>query len=83
MMKWLATSPVASILKITLGAALGGVLSWLMTANVGPLWVAVGSAVIPVLVNYLNPDDARYGRGSQPHWRDLASREEFQIEGED
>lgn len=82
MMQWLATSPIASILKITLGAALGGVLSWLATANIGPLWVAVGSAVLPVAINALNPDDPRYGRGQQPHYLDQASRDEFVIEGE-
>lgn len=82
-MKWIATSPYASLLKILTGAALGGLLSWLMVADVDPIMVAIGSAVIPVAINWLNPDDARYGRGSQPHWRDLASREELQIEGED
>jgi len=59
---WLAVSPTASLLKISLGAALGAVLSWLMTADIHPLIVAVGAAVIPVLVNGLNPADPRWGR---------------------
>lgn len=58
---WLAVSPIASLLKISLGAALGAVLSWLMTADIHPLIVAVGAAVIPVLVNGLNPSDPRWG----------------------
>ncbi len=57
---WLAVSPIASLLKISLGAALGAVLSWLMTADIHPLIVAVGAAVIPVLVNGLNPADPNY-----------------------
>lgn len=82
-MKWLATSPYASLVKILTGAALGGLLSWLMAANVDPLMVAIGSAVIPVAINWLNPDDPRYGKGAQPHYHDQANREEFEIEGED
>jgi hypothetical protein len=81
-MKWLATSPYASLLKILTGAALGGLLSWLMAADVSPLMVAIGSAVIPVAINWLNPDDPRYGKGSQPHYQDQANRPEFEIEGE-
>lgn len=64
MESWLARSPVASFVKILVGAALGGVLSWLMVSEVDPLIVAVGSAVIPVCVNWLNPADTRYGKGS-------------------
>lgn len=59
---WLATSPIASILKIAVGAALGGVVDYLTTSNVNPIVVAVGAAVIPVAVNAINPDDPRYGR---------------------
>ncbi len=32
-----------------------------MTADIHPLIVAVGAAVIPVLVNGLNPADPRWG----------------------
>ena len=66
--EWLAISPLASLLKISLGAALGAVLSWLMTADVHPLVVAVGAAVIPVLVNGLNPEDPRWGN---VNWEEL------------
>lgn len=60
---WLARSPVASVLKIAVGAGLGAALDYLVTADVSPLVVAVAAAVVPVLVNFLNPADARYGRG--------------------
>ena len=58
---WLASTWEGSIVKITAGAALGAVLSWLMTADVHPLIVAIGAAAIPVLINALNNEDPRYG----------------------
>ena len=62
MKHWLATSWEGSILKIAAGAGLGAVLSWLATADVHPLIVAVSAAVITVIINALNGDDSRYGR---------------------
>lgn len=59
--EWLATSPTASFLKIMVAAGLGAVASWVATAQVHPLVVAVAAAVIPVAINYLNPQDTRYG----------------------
>jgi len=62
MKHWLASTWEGSIVKIATGAALGALLSWLATADVHPLIVAVSAAVIPVIINALNGDDARYGR---------------------
>ena len=62
MKHWLATSWEGSIAKIAGGAALGALLSWLATADVHPLIVAVSAAVIPVIINALNGQDLRYGR---------------------
>lgn len=59
--EWLAVSPLASVIKISIGAALGAVGSWVTTADIHPLIVAVSAAVIPVLVNALNPADPRWG----------------------
>lgn len=59
--EWLAVSPLASLIKISLGAGLGAVGSWLATADIHPLIVAIGAAVIPILVNGLNPADPRWG----------------------
>ena len=61
MKKWLANTWEGSIVKITAGAALGAIASWLMTADIHPLIVAIGAAVIPVLINALNSADKRYG----------------------
>jgi len=62
MKHWLASTWEGSIVKIASGAALGALLSWLATADVHPLIVAVSAAVIPVIINALNGDDSRYGR---------------------
>jgi hypothetical protein len=40
---------------------LGAAADQLATSNVSPIWVAVGAAAVPIIVNYLNPDDPRYG----------------------
>ena len=60
--EWLATTATGSFIKIGGGAALGALLSWLLTADVHPLVVAIGAAVIPIAVNTLNPKDSRYGK---------------------
>jgi len=62
MKHWLASTWEGSIVKIATGAALGALLSWLATADVHPLIVAVSAAIIPVIINALNGDDSRYGR---------------------
>jgi hypothetical protein len=59
---WLATSPIASFAKI----AASGMLVWVID-NVGslqiPQIVQVGLiAGLPILINWLNPDDPRYGK---------------------
>ena len=64
MRQWLANTWEGSIVKIAGGAALGALLSWLTTADVHPLIVAIGAAVIPVVINALNTTDQRYGRHS-------------------
>jgi len=62
MKHWLASTWEGSIVKIAAGAGLGAVLSWLATADVHPLIVAISAAVIPVIINALNGQDPRYGR---------------------
>ena len=64
MAQWLAQTWEGSIVKITAGAALGAIASWVMTADVHPLIVAISAAVIPVIINALNEDDPRYGAHS-------------------
>lgn len=64
-LSWLASSPLASFAKI-FGA---GVLGWIVlnvdTFNVHPA-IAIGLAsALPVVINWLNPEDARYGSVSE------------------
>ncbi len=63
--EWLAASATGSFIKIGGGAALGALLSWLLTADVHPLIVAIGAAVIPIAINTMNPQDSRYGTVDQ------------------
>lgn len=71
--EWLASTPEGTFLKIALGAALGAVASWLATADIHPLVVAICAAVIPVAINYLNDQDPRYGLGHGPDLPDHAA----------
>jgi uncharacterized protein YacL len=64
MQKWLATTPEGTLVKVAAGAALGALVDWLATSEVSPLVVAITAAVVPVIVNYLNPADSRYGNGA-------------------
>lgn len=80
--KWLADTWEGSVTKIALGAALGAVGSWLATSDIHPLIVAVGAAVVPVLVNALNGQDPRYGRHAYLDPEDIAREPELEIEGE-
>ena len=54
-----------------------------MTSNVDPVFIAIGSAVIPLVINALNKMDPRYGVGKLPMLSDVANMPEIVIEGED
>jgi hypothetical protein len=59
---WLASSPLASFVKI-FGA---GVLGWFVvnidSMSIHPA-VAIGLAsALPIIINWLNPTDSRYGK---------------------
>lgn len=58
---WLAHSPLASALKIGLGAALVYIIDNAATFNLGPAWTAVVISVVTVLINFINSEDKRYG----------------------
>jgi hypothetical protein len=66
--EWLAASATGSFIKISVGAALGAALSWLTTSDIHPLIVAMSAAVIPIIINTINPQDPRYGT---VNWEDL------------
>jgi hypothetical protein len=80
---WLATTWEGSLVKVALGAALGALASYVATAQVHPLVMALTAAVVPILINALNRQDPRYGLSAAPRLSDVATGEEFEIEGED
>jgi hypothetical protein len=60
-LQWLASSPLASFAKIFGAGVLGWVVLNLDSLNIHPA-LAIGLAsAIPVIINWLNPDDTRYG----------------------
>jgi 1,4-dihydroxy-2-naphthoate octaprenyltransferase len=80
--KWLAVTWEGTLAKGLLGALLGALGSWLATADVHPLIVALGAAGIPVILNALSTDYHDYGRNKQPQPEEIATMHEFEIEGE-
>ena len=80
--KFLAVTWEGTVLKSLLGCLLGALGSWLATAEVHPLIVALGASAIPVLMNALSTSYTDYGRNKQPQPEDVATAHEFEIEGE-
>lgn len=58
---WLAHSPLASVSKIGVGAALVYIIDNVASFNLGPAWTAVVISVVTVLINFINSEDKRYG----------------------
>ena len=58
---WLANSPIASALKVGLAAAFGWFVANPDVLNVHPALAIAITAGLPVIINWLNPDDLRYG----------------------
>lgn len=60
-LEWLAISPLASFVKIFAAGVLGWFVVNMDSLNVHPA-VAIGLAsALPVVINWLNPSDSRYG----------------------
>jgi hypothetical protein len=59
--KWLATSPFASALKIAVAGSLAALVGYALTSDWDPIIVVLGAAFLTPIINYLNPQDARYG----------------------
>jgi hypothetical protein len=58
---WLANSPLASFAKIFGAGILGWFVVNLDSMNIHPA-VAIGLAsALPIIINWLNPNDSRYG----------------------
>jgi hypothetical protein len=58
---WLAYSPLASFAKIFGAGVLGWVLMNLDTLDIHPAVAMSLASGIPILINWLNPADNRYG----------------------
>lgn len=69
--QWLAASPLGSFVKVFVAWILGAaVADWATSGSIDfgawQTWV-IGALVsaVPILINWLNPADGRYGRGSE------------------
>jgi len=65
-LKWLASSPTASALKIVLGGSLAVVINQIDSFNLPPAIALLIVAVIPLVIDALNPHDPRFGKGKTP-----------------
>ena len=71
MWDWLASSPVASAVKAFVAVMLSMVVAdWVASGSISfdkwQTWVIAGLAsAVPVIINWLNPADPRYGRFSE------------------
>ena len=67
---WLATTPLGSTFKVFLGALVAAVLlTWTQEGSISwdhwQTWLIGAIAIaVPPVINWLNPSDSRYGRGS-------------------
>ena len=60
--KWLATSPIGGFAKVAAAGMLVWIIDNVSTLNI-PQIVQVGLiAGLPILINWMNPDDPRYGK---------------------
>lgn len=68
--KWMASSPLATILKTFFAVLFAGAVTdfshnGMMDFGQWQTWViAALVSVLPMVLNWLNPEDTRYGRGS-------------------
>ena len=60
--QWLATSPIGGFVKVAAAGMLVWVIDNVASLNI-PGVIQVGLiAGLPILINWLNPDDPRYGK---------------------
>ena len=74
--RWLAGTPSGSIVKVLAGTVLAFVAAslpeWQRGSTAPAVVFVVVQALVPVLINYVNAGDPRYGRGKartlhEPH----------------
>lgn len=59
---WLANSPIGGAAKAASGAVLVWILDNVESFNLLPIVQVAIVAALPVLINYINPSDFRYGK---------------------
>jgi hypothetical protein len=59
---WLAASPLGSAFKVGLSASLVWVVENVGSLSLEPVVQIALTAALPVLINWLNPQDWRYGK---------------------
>lgn len=70
MLVWLARSPLGSVVKVFVAVVVGALVADWSKAGVIDFgnwqsWLIAGAvSALPLLVNWLNPADPRYGRGA-------------------
>ena len=70
MSNWLANTPLGTAFKTFLGVVIGAaVVDFTTTQDIAfdhwKMWVIAGLvSATPVVINYLNPSDSRYGVGA-------------------
>lgn len=62
---WLAESPLATAAKVAIAAVLAYVISSPEALGLSPIAGVAAAAAFPVLINWLNPEDTRYGNGAR------------------
>ena len=59
---WLAASPLGSAFKVGLSASLVWVVDNVTSLDLEPVIQIALTAALPVVINWLNPQDWRYGK---------------------
>lgn len=61
-LKFLYKSPLGTMLKVAAGAAVAYLADNITDYNVAPVLQVAIVAAVPYLINWLNPEDPRYGK---------------------
>lgn len=64
-LKFLAKSPFGTAAKVGVGAALAYIVDNISSFNLNPSIAVAIIALTTMAINWLNPHDPRYGKGSQ------------------
>jgi hypothetical protein len=77
---WLATSPLAQILKYSVGALAAVLIDSLASFHLPAAIVLLITGLVPLIVDYINDADPRFGKGTKPTVSDVVTAVEPAIE---